>query len=83
MTIKAFLFKVRAVVMTVSLSISIGAFFGGIVGLGAMFIAFFFGASNQVSAKVGIGYVGFPVFLIFFVWGLLKVPGFLRRSGLI
>lgn len=83
MTIKAFLFKVRAVVMTVSLSISIGAFVGGVVGLVTSFIAFLLGASDQVSTKVGIGYVGFPVFLIFFVWGLFKVPSFLRRSGLI
>lgn len=83
MTTREIFFKVRAIVMTVSYAAFIGLVPGVIAGVGAMYMAFFIGASNHVSAKVAIGYVGFPVFLIFFVLGLFKVPSFLRRSGLI
>jgi hypothetical protein len=50
--------------------------------ISGMLTAYFVG-NNQFATKVAIGYVGFPVFLVFFVWGLFKVPGFLRRIGLI
>jgi hypothetical protein len=83
MTVKVFLFKVRAILMTVFLSISMAVIPGTIAMMIAGILTACFVGNNQFATKVAIGYVGFPVFLVFFVWGLFKVPGFLRRSGLI
>jgi hypothetical protein len=83
MRLKAFLFKIRAIIMTVGYAGALATIPGtiamAIAGIGT---AYFVG-NNQFATKVAIGYVGFPVFLVFFVWGLFKVPGFLRRAGLI
>jgi hypothetical protein len=80
--LKEILFQIRAVVMTVSLSISLAMIPGFIAGAGAMYVAFFLGASNQVSAKVGIGYVGFPVFLSSLFGDFSRPPPFYAEVGL-
>jgi hypothetical protein len=88
MSIKQVLFTIRAVCMTVSVAGTLATVIGGIAMTIASFAMWhFFGGdqliNNNFADKVAIGYVGFPVFLVFFIWGLFKVPGFLRRSGLI
>lgn len=83
MTIKAILFKIRSIVMTVGYAGALATIPSTIAMVVAGILTAYFVGDKQFATKVAIGYVGFPVFLVFFAWGLIRVPGYLRRSGLI
>lgn len=82
MSIKSILMAFRATVMAVGLSAFIALCAAIFPGFVAMDVAFFSEASSQMSAAVGLGYVGFPVFFAVFIWGLTKTPTWLRNMGL-